>query len=936
MSTTQNDSQTPDACKTILVVGDWIVDEYWFLVRHHSDTSSYARQSHYRIVSGANELVRDLCGAGLIARILYELRKYTFKDQALHDAITNIKTIIKSKTVSSSADIQKLDDLIKELDIVDHSLSCTSYNINHLNEKIDNINNLAHKGTLKLQSLPELKIFFQNEITRAPKEYKILGIGCWHIDDDDLIEQFIRARCQNEDDGTILRASAPLSMLKRGHKYEKVDIDLFKLGIRNKTVESTRETLHETIRVIRAYRYSRERFEQLYRIDWEQQRHSLQQLGENDDQKSLDDNEDNEQDKKSNTLLKNKLSDTNKRNPIEIVIVNDHMKGVIDEARIETIWESVNGSKNGNDGAHWFVRTKDRLIQTAPGETEWPKWLQKTKFIELLMVGPEISCRSYPSGALLTEKGNLAEHTYELIGKLMGRKESKDTKDRKIRNLVLTSDRLEVVTILNDICYITRPFEGCKDLDSNEGMELRTLNWTTAIFAALVYEIRSSVDAPDNNITWNNWNKNKIECMGMIDRAFSKALEHIGVPRPEILRLPTSSSRGYSHYHRSSDSRKLLPVTNYCLCSDIEEQWNDAKSVHNFGIIKERDKKSNTDDVSSKVDAEEHTKSKKNHNNKESAPSSESKGGKLQMWRMSTDLPGYIACIREKRDAILRMWEKINAFIGREDPDQPLSILLEADPGFGKSYLAERLAKNFPNSELLRFDITQMIERHELLDVFDRVADAQAQAQRRKPVFVFVDEINATLGGSPVYGAFLSPLEAKTYKRKGQNVELRPCIWIFAGTPERTDDPQRGQGQREKREDFMSRMTMIERIDYQSMMNQAPAGKRHIIDVQSEARLEQVYLGAKYINDAFSDVYQIDRDILKAFSLLPPEDAPARMLRRLASSLENVQYGQVHKRNCTSQEWKKIIDERILPQDRPFWRDDFNVKKVTWVTLELP
>ena len=61
---------------TILVVGDWFIDEYWFISRHHSDVSSHTGPLHYRIVSETTDPVRDLCGAGLVARVLYELRRY--------------------------------------------------------------------------------------------------------------------------------------------------------------------------------------------------------------------------------------------------------------------------------------------------------------------------------------------------------------------------------------------------------------------------------------------------------------------------------------------------------------------------------------------------------------------------------------------------------------------------------------------------------------------------------------------------------------------------------------------------------------------------------------------------------------------------------------------------------------------------------------------
>lgn len=111
--------------------------------------------------------------------------------------------------------------------------------------------------------------------------------------------------------------------------------------------------------------------------------------------------------------------------------------------------------------------------------------------------------------------------------------------------------------------------------------------------------------------------------------------------------------------------------------------------------------------------------------------------------------------------------------------------------------------------------------------------------------------------------------------------------------------------QKEKREDFESRLTMIERIDYRSI--KAASGRGAMVN--NEASLEQVYMGAKLINESFSDVGRIDTDILKVFARLKPQDAPGRRIRRLASSLENIQYGRAHKGNCTSLEWRTVINE---------------------------
>lgn len=60
--------------QTIIITGDWFVDEYWFVVTHHSTVSSHTGQIHYRIYSQRSHPVKDLCGAGLVARVMYDIR----------------------------------------------------------------------------------------------------------------------------------------------------------------------------------------------------------------------------------------------------------------------------------------------------------------------------------------------------------------------------------------------------------------------------------------------------------------------------------------------------------------------------------------------------------------------------------------------------------------------------------------------------------------------------------------------------------------------------------------------------------------------------------------------------------------------------------------------------------------------------------------------
>jgi hypothetical protein len=245
----------------------------------------------------------------------------------------------------------------------------------------------------------------------------------------------------------------------------------------------------------------------------------------------------------------------------------------------------------------------------------------------------------------------------------------------------------------------------------------------------------------------------------------------------------------------------------------------------------------------------------------------------LEVWRGCTSLPGYVA------------------FSGPGVQAKSVSIMLQADPGTGKTFLAQSLAQVF-DFRLVKADVTQMVHREDLLDLFDSVATEQAN--QNKPVLIFVDEVNALLDGSNVYGAFLAPLEEGAYVRRGKAFNLQPCVWIFAGTG--LDGVSGRLG--DKVEDFKARMTMIAQFDFQGLLRQ----RNKNVSLSDDARREQVYLGASIIKRLYPDVDLVSCGVLERFHNLDPAQAPARTIRKLIMLMRNVQYGKVTERNCTAWE----------------------------------
>lgn len=271
---------------------------------------------------------------------------------------------------------------------------------------------------------------------------------------------------------------------------------------------------------------------------------------------------------------------------------------------------------------------------------------------------------------------------------------------------------------------------------------------------------------------------------------------------------------------------------------------------------------------------------------------------RLDVWRGCTAVPGYVCCIPEKRDLINRIGRHLRSFRGPNEQSRPISIMLQADPGTGKTFLAKSFAKHF-TFELVKADVTQMLHREALLDLFDSVATKQAEQDR--PVLVFVDEVNALLDGSNVYGAFLAPLEEGAYVRRGSAFNLKPCVWLFAGTDLEGASGKKG----DKVEDFKSRMTVIARFDYQSL-----SLRRDDATLIDDARLEQVYLGASLIRQLYPDVGLVSESVLNVFHKLDPAKAPARTIRQLIRSLRSVQYGKITAENCRA--WEMDLPESDL------------------------
>ena len=305
---------------------------------------------------------------------------------------------------------------------------------------------------------------------------------------------------------------------------------------------------------------------------------------------------------------------------------------------------------------------------------------------------------------------------------------------------------------------------------------------------------------------------------------------------------------------------------------------------------------------------------------------------RLELWRAMVEVDGYVCCEESGRKELRHLLQGVQAFA--QHPRHHASCMLIASPGSGKTFLAKRLAQT-ADLRFVPFNITQMRSKADILECLDTIVATQAEEDDR-PLMVFIDEINAKLENTAVYGAFLTPLEDGTYVRSGRTFKIRPCMWVFAGTRDpkgdttpATESYRRFEEEKpEKGSDFTSRLTLgvlnlmgggLEQVHHQA-----------ISDDQIRAT-ERVYLGACMLRTEFPDVRRVSERVLRAFHQLP-RGTTVREIKHFVRRFHDIQYGEVTERSLPNS-WPGYKHGEVLNIQKHWDKENYSDRpNITIVT----
>lgn len=722
-----------------------------------------------------------------------------------------------------------------------------------------------------------------NEINKSLiSKYDIVGVGAWNPRDTQIIERILCGKNKQKNFMTPFTLDNDLKsstekcggnpdgncILCNEKKYQIINI-----------VKSEGDS-HKGISTNRIYRvyegFGSQKPKLKYRFDWqidlkkefvdEQWYEEIKDLGSDDD--------------------------------VKAVIIVDHGKGVITPGLINLLLKKYKS-------AAWYARNKLK-------KPSWFECLNKKKKLKLLVVDQQLV--NHTSGRRTWERnGNLCRASLELLGQNLGIEtfehgKSKESKLIKSENTAVLFEENWAIGASRKLESINKEFE--EELHSS-GLE-KKIDTARAYYFPRLTERKRYIRVGRTSIFFNS-----LIYWDLMVRDISKPIEIIEKNiKKEIddteLSLATLWALLNMEKWMDECTDAWIKEEDHALTGPFAEVlgWYKAETCRNDEVRKLKEKSIQGEEYHRGEDYHRSWK-KWNDSSKNEGVIITSEGNQeFHLWRSYGTLDSYVCPGGTKRSSINELVQSLHAFRNNPKPPVPLNTLLVAEPGWGKSYLAECLSNHF-DFYFLSYSIAQMSTTKELVDSFKEISSIQKQSE--KPCLIFMDEIDAEISGYNVLGLLLSPMWDGKFKSDGYTNKIDPCAWIFAGTKS-----QKMMLNLPKGRDFISRINgPIIDIDFlndkiRSEINPINPEKRdnlpeeerqeklinaiRAVNIGVERMTEIVYQTVNLLNIEYGPITEIELIVLKLFSNILPLNG-IRSLKIFVTKFRNIKKGIIRKEN---------------------------------------